>query len=891
MKTLPLLISLCALASSPTLATAQTQIHVSPTGNDVTGDGSSGNPYKTISFAATQATSGDTLVLAAGTFGDDEQIVLGTKDLTILGQGPGLTVVRPHPTLNYSLPRGFPSSPTYEDHRCVFVVEGAARVDIRDLTVDGAFRMPSNGRLIGVYYRDGADGTIENVEIVNVRADPLTGAQGPVAAYVRGDGTSDTCEVTFRSCLVHEWGKGGIGAFFDAVLTVEHSTITGSGRLDVGLPAQNCLQITYDAVGIIRFNKVTDSSYIPTTWGASGILMYDCGAGTVVEGNEFARCEGSIWLYNSTASNVPTYIRGNESTACYGGGLWIQGQTGVVAEGNVLAMPDSTEIPVYDDTTGGNTWLGNYYSDYSGTGPYAIDGGSSVDPAPLAGCRAFGSSVSVALGAVPVQVLALDLDGANGNDFVTVNEGSTPSLSVGLDNGSGYTVTNVPFGASACLPVAIASGDFDGAGGTDIAVLATNVPPATTENKVFVFSNTAGVLSLLHTESLPAGVYVPNDLAAGDLDGGTGDDLVVADLGTVGVPGSVVVLLNAGTGTGWTTSTLGGFTSQCQGIAVGDVDGDSILDLAVAEGDGTTGFAHVLAGDGVGGFTPIAASPFAVAVNPNAIAIADLDVDGANDLLVSSYGAAVPLDSGFVTTLRNELPAGMPALATPVDRGPTSVAAGDLGDDADPDSVWRDAVVANFVAGTTTVLGSYTADAGFGSGTVCHAGVTPRSAVIAEMTGDAFADLVVADAGGQAVVILPGRATARVDLYGAGCAGTSDRIPSISTIGSPAIAWQPNLSFGVEMRDALPFAVSVLNASFAPGAALGPCDLLLASIDVSWVRFTTAAGTAAVAIPVPPPTPDLIGVSLYFQWAVIDPEGDLLDQIALSQGLKVRIGH
>ncbi|MBI5851488.1 MAG: right-handed parallel beta-helix repeat-containing protein [Planctomycetes bacterium] len=884
-------LALAAALGLPALAISQAQVHVSPSGSDVTGDGSLANPYKTISYAESQAASGDTLLLAAGTFGDDEQIVLGSKDITIVGAGVGVTTVRPHPTLVYALPRGFPNAPYLEDHRCVFVVEGSRRVDIRNLTADGAFRMPPTGRLTGIYYRNGADGTVQDVEITNCRSDPINGAQGPVGVVVRGDGVADFCNVTLRSCTIREWGKNGIASFFDTVLTVEHCTITGSGRLDVPLAAQNCVQLTYGAVGIIRFNRISDSDYIPAAWGASGLLIYSPGSGTVVEGNEFARCEGSIWLYASPPANLPTYIRNNTVTACFGGALWIQSMTGVVATGNTFHMPIGGEIPVYDDASGGNTWSGNRYSDYGGVGPYAIDGGACVDPSPVDDCNAFGASTSVALGVVPIEMLALQLNGGGGLDFVTVNEGATPSLSVGLESGGSYVVSNVPFGSAAGRAVSLVAGNFDGVGGTDVAVLTTNVPPAIAENKVYVFSNSGGVLSLLHVENLGPPVFAASDLAVGAFDGAAGDDLAVADLGTIGIPGSVRVLLNGGAGTSWSASTIGGFTTQCVALGSGDLTGDAIADLAVAEGDGTSGRVHVLVGLGAGAFVPHGIGPVTIADNPSGLAVGDLDGDGRPDVVACSYGASLPLVSGAVTVLRNQLPGSMGVAVSPTDRGPVHVSIGDFDDDDDPDSLRRDAVVANFVGATLTVCGAFGEVGGFASASLCTGGVTPRAALLADMDGDGYADLIVADASGQAVVIVDGRPTARVDVYGAGCPGTSDRIPVIAAVGAPALPTQPNLSFGIECRDARPFSVAVLNASTAPAVALGACNLLLASIDVSWVQFTNGVGRAAVSIAVPSAPPALAGAALYFQWAVIDPQGDLLGFIALSEGLKIRVGY
>ena len=45
------------LAFALLLAGADAQVFVDPNGDDATGDGSAGNPYRTISFAAQQAPS------------------------------------------------------------------------------------------------------------------------------------------------------------------------------------------------------------------------------------------------------------------------------------------------------------------------------------------------------------------------------------------------------------------------------------------------------------------------------------------------------------------------------------------------------------------------------------------------------------------------------------------------------------------------------------------------------------------------------------------------------------------------------------------------------------------------------------------------------------------
>ena len=77
-------------------------------------------------------------------------------------------------------------------------------------------------------------------------------------------------------------------------------------------------------------------------------------------------------------------------------------------------------------------------------------------------------------------------------------------------------------------------------------------------------------------------------------------------------------------------------------FAVGDVNKDGNVDLAVvnsptsmAEGHGKDGLT-VMLGNGNGGFTALAGSPFAAGRTPNRVAIGDVNGDGVADIAVSS---------------------------------------------------------------------------------------------------------------------------------------------------------------------------------------------------------------------------------------------------------------
>ncbi|MEZ5966789.1 MAG: FG-GAP-like repeat-containing protein [Planctomycetota bacterium] len=868
----------------PTLAA---QIHVSTTGNDTTGDGSVGNPYLTITRAMTGAPAGSTIQLGAGTFGLAEQVEFTTTPFTLVGAGMGTTILKPHATAIRQYPAGLLPG-TLEDHRVALAVNGPARVDVRDLTIDCDFNFTGfgTGRLYGIYLRDGGDATFSNVEVKNARTNPLNGIQGPVAVVARGDNAGDPCEITMRGCYVHDWGKNGFVANFNAFATLEGNEFVGSGQTPV--IAQNCVQISRGSTGIVRGNVIKDSFYTPASVTSTGVLFFDAGPGCVLEGNSVNRCQSGIYVYQSAPANVPVAVRDNKVTESTWG-LDLIGNWGGLVTGNVIH--GATDEAAYDNSTGANTntWTSNNFSDWTGAGTYAVPGGSVVDPTPRRSFDDLGLAFTVAVGGVPNDLVVADLDlsGPSSLDFATVNDpasfGAAPSVSVAINTGfPTYAVQTLSFGVAGDQPVGICVGQFDGAAGLDLAVVTTN-------SKWFVFGNDGlGTFSVLANGTLPAAALSPNDVACGDLDGDGRADLVVATLNLL-TPGGGFVLLNDGTGTAFTGSALAGaFSAGCKGVAVGDLDGASGLDIALTEGNGSFGLVHLYAGDGTGAFTAMSASPLTVDTDPTSVAIFDVDADGKNDLAVTSTKAVLPLAPGSATLLRNQLPAGFAATAHDVGAGPQGVAFGDLGNDGDPDSVRRDAVVANFATGNVSVLSSW-GRGGFAGNFTALAGTTPRAVALAGMDGDVLGDLVVADAASSNVRILVGVHTARGDLYGQGCPGTFGRVPQISTSGAPAIARQPNLSFGIQVTNARPLSVGVLAASGAPGPLLTPCSFLLASTDVVWVQFTNAFGAANVGIPLPP-APSLAGAIVYFQWAIIDPAGQFVGTFALSEGLKVRVG-
>jgi hypothetical protein len=136
------------------------------------------------------------------------------------------------------------------------------------------------------------------------------------------------------------------------------------------------------------------------------------------------------------------------------------------------------------------------------------------------------------------------------------------------------------------------------------------------------------------------------------------------------------------------------------GHAVGDLSGDGHADVVVAHYSGslrnrTDDGVSVLLGDGRGGFVLAAGSPVAVGHGPVAVALGDVTGDGVLDV------AAANLGSGTVSVLHGGARGLVEAPGSPfaVGRGPIAVAMADLDGDGR-----ADVVTANGADDTVTIL-------------------------------------------------------------------------------------------------------------------------------------------------------------------------------------------
>jgi len=253
---------------------------------------------------------------------------------------------------------------------------------------------------------------------------------------------------------------------------------------------------------------------------------------------------------------------------------------------------------------------------------------------------------------------------------------------------------------------------------------------------------------------LPASTYsVGNDpvsLAVADLDGDGRPDIAIANaiLSANGAGNSTVsVLLQDATHPGHYLSAVNYATgSDPVFVAIGDVNGDGKPDLAVADSTGIS----VLLQDSAGKFLP--KTTVATGGPCSSVAIVDLDGDGAPDLLATDAVSVLVL-------LQN--PGDGSSFQAPVryaaGQQPLYAVAGDLNGDGKPDIA-----VANIgtpsdltKASVSVLLQDATHPGAFLPGVNYATQADSTAVAIADLDGDGWPDLAVANSGTLAGVCPP----------------------------------------------------------------------------------------------------------------------------------------
>ena len=307
----------------------------------------------------------------------------------------------------------------------------------------------------------------------------------------------------------------------------------------------------------------------------------------------------------------------------------------------------------------------------------------------------FAAQTNFFAGIQPFSVAAADLNGDGHLDLVTANKGNFPVAdgSIGVHLGNGDG-TYQPLLTFADGPLMFGDGSF------------------------------------------------PLSVAVVDVDGDANADILFAD----SISESVGVLLGIGDGTFQNLTTFAtGAGSKPYSLSVADVNGDGQPDILVANaGSHNVG---VLLGNGDGTFQNQTTFATGAGSKPYSLAAADVNGDGRPDLLVANAGSnnvGVLLGNGDGTFQNQTTFSALNA--------PTSLATADVNSDGFPD-----VIIGNQLSNAVTVL------LGNGDGTLDNTsvfplgvGISPRSVTIADINGDGYPDILVANTNSANVSVLLG---------------------------------------------------------------------------------------------------------------------------------------
>jgi hypothetical protein len=280
-------------------------------------------------------------------------------------------------------------------------------------------------------------------------------------------------------------------------------------------------------------------------------------------------------------------------------------------------------------------------------------------------------------------------------------------------------------------PDSVLVGDFNSDGNLDL-VTANGFGNSVS----FLSGSGAGSFSAKIDSSLGAGV-TPISIVAGNFNGDT-----KLDLATANSDGTVSVLIGDGAGNfSPSTPFAPGAGLLAQAIGTGDFNGDGKIDLVTANKNSNT--VSLLLGNGDGTFTP-QVTTFAVGNNPRSMIVADFNGDGKLDVATANY-----FDGGTVSVLLNNGAGGFGSQTTfDVGNNPLSIVSGDFNGDGK-----LDLATANSADNTVSVL-SGNGDGTFAAQTTFAVDSNPQSLTVGDFNGDGKSDLAVANSSSDKVSVL-----------------------------------------------------------------------------------------------------------------------------------------
>lgn len=279
------------------------------------------------------------------------------------------------------------------------------------------------------------------------------------------------------------------------------------------------------------------------------------------------------------------------------------------------------------------------------------------------------TAVSYNTGHGPSSIAVSDVNGDNASDIIVATSGST-SIDVILNIGNGTFYPRVSYG-NMTTPLSVAVANLNADDKPDIIVTDNG------ETNVLIFFNAGNGIFLSQTTVSLGGTFRPFSIATADINDDNAIDFAVTDSNT----GNVCVFINEGNGTFVKQATYtvsAGVISYA--VVFADVNGDAKSDLITAHY--TSSKIGVRFNIGNGTFTYFANYNLPGANGPYALAIADVNGDNFNDIIVAFYLSDKV--SNFINAGNGTFPT---AVSRSTIQGPVSVAVADLNGDNKPDII------------------------------------------------------------------------------------------------------------------------------------------------------------------------------------------------------------
>ena len=201
---------------------------------------------------------------------------------------------------------------------------------------------------------------------------------------------------------------------------------------------------------------------------------------------------------------------------------------------------------------------------------------------------------------------------------------------------------------------ALVTGDFDGDGNLDVAMLNENGPIGNGSVSVFRNTSSSGSISFDPQISIATGTY-PADIQTADLNNDGATDIVI----TNAISNNLTVLQNNNSpgAISFSSSTMTLIAGGESGIGLADLDADGKVDMVITnDGGGNTVSVYrnmSTAGAAISFVSAASSLTLPTGIGPTAVNIADLDNDGYPDIITGNSGVNGTGGDSSISIIRN----------------------------------------------------------------------------------------------------------------------------------------------------------------------------------------------------------------------------------------------